>query len=653
MEKMLGYEEHELPNDFSVWENTTAPEDVKRSWELQQKVITKQIDRFVMEFKMKHKDGRWVDILSRAKAIFNNSGKAVRFIGTHTDITEQKKNEQALKASELKFRKLFENQPTGIAYHKMVYDPSGQAIDYLFLDANKAYKDLTGVDPRGKLATKAFPGLEKDPFNWIGVFGEVARTGKRIRFESYLESNKRWYDCVAYQYKPNHFVAAFTEITKRKKAELRLQETNENLIKKNAEIKLNNERLESLLKITQFKTQSIQELLDFALSEAIKLTNSKIGYIYFYQENTRQFILNTWSDGVMEECSVMDPQTVYDLDKTGCWGEAVRQKKPIVINNYQEANPIKKGTPKGHVPLLKFLTIPVMMEGKIVAVAGVANKDTDYNDADIRQLTLLMDNVWKISERLELVNNLEIAKEKAEESDRLKSAFLANMSHEIRTPMNGILGFAELLLEPDLSSEQKEEYIRIVNKSGQRMLNTVNNIIEISKIESGIAQINLTNTDVNRSIEELFRFFKPEADEKGIALNIETVLPETDKYILTDQNKFESVCTNLIKNAIKYTKTGSIQLGCRQKDHMVEFYVKDTGIGIPSHKQEIIFEHFNQADISDKRGYEGSGLGLSISKSYVEMLGGKIWVESDPDEKSGDKGSIFYFTLPCKTNAEI
>ncbi|MBE2190492.1 MAG: GAF domain-containing protein, partial [Candidatus Kapabacteria bacterium] len=381
------------------------------------------------------------------------------------------------------------------------------------------------------------------------------------------------------------------------------------------EIALNNERLESLVRISRLQTSSIQELLDFALEEAIKLTKSKIGYIYFYNETTRQFTLNTWSNEVMQECKVMNPQTVYDLDKTGCWGDAVRQKKPVIINNFPEFNALRKATPEGHVQLLKFLTIPVFIDGEIVAVAGVANKDNDYEENDIRHLTLLMDSVWKISERISLINDLKkakeraeknerelkkaqeithigswhlnvatnevswseelykmygfnpslpvppytehmnlftpeswdllssslantretgipyelelktvrkdlsngwmwvrgeamrnnnneiialwgvaqdiserkqleqeliLAKEKAEESDRLKSAFLANMSHEIRTPMNGILGFTNLILEPDLSSEEKEEFINLVQKSGQRMLNTVNDIIEIS-----------------------------------------------------------------------------------------------------------------------------------------------------------------------------
>jgi len=262
-------------------------------------------------------------------------------------------------------------------------------------------------------------------------------------------------------------------------------------------------------------------------------------------------------------------------------------------------------------------------------------------------MEIIAHNIGSVIGRIKYMEELVQAKEKAEESERLKSAFLANMSHEIRTPMNGILGFTELLIDPDLNSEQKEAYINIVNQSGQRMLNTVNDIVEISKIEAGLVHISNKEIDVNETVNVLMRFFKPEAEKKGLTLSIEKLLPEAKKHLLSDQNKLDSIMTNLIKNAIKYTATGTIKVGCRQKGFEVEFYVKDTGIGIPAHRQEAVFNRFEQADIADTRAFQGSGLGLAICKSYVEMLGGSIWVESEEG-----LGSTFYFTLPANSNLE-
>ncbi|NEW81522.1 MAG: PAS domain S-box protein [Mariniphaga sp.] len=268
---------------------------------------------------------------------------------------------------------------------------------------------------------------------------------------------------------------------------------------------------------------------------------------------------------------------------------------------------------------------------------------------DITENITLNTQLTSQNEELKSLNyDLTIAKEHAEESDRLKSAFLANMSHEIRTPMNGILGFAELLKEPGLSGEEQQEFISIIEKSGARMLNIINDIVSISKIEAGLMTENIQESNINEQIEYIYTFFKPEVEGKGIQFSFKNSLPFKEAILKTDREKVYAILTNLIKNAIKYSEKGSIEFGyILKKDNEpveVEFYVKDTGIGIPVNRQKAIFERFIQADIADKMARQGAGLGLSISKAYIEMLGGKIWVESEVGI-----GSIFYFTLPYKS----
>jgi len=295
-----------------------------------------------------------------------------------------------------------------------------------------------------------------------------------------------------------------------------------------------------------------------------------------------------------------------------------------------------------------------LMSAKIITVQGSPHIISITRDITERRKTqiLLIEKSEEIeaqNEELMQINEvLQQAKQKAEESDRLKTAFLANMSHEIRTPMNGILGFTELLKEPDLSGEEQEKYINMIEKGGQRLLNIINDIISISKIEAGQMDINLEETNINEQIEYIREFFEPEIESKGILLISRTPLPFDMAVIKTDREKVYAILTNLVKNSIKFTKQGSIEFGYELKKSNdplladeLEFFVKDTGTGIPSDKQDAIFERFIQADYTRKISLQGAGLGLSISKAYVEMLGGTMRVSSEPGI-----GSTFFFTIP-------
>ncbi len=214
--------------------------------------------------------------------------------------------------------------------------------------------------------------------------------------------------------------------------------------------------------------------------------------------------------------------------------------------------------------------------------------------------------------------------------------------------MNGILGFTDLLKEPQLSGEDRDHFIKIIESSGQRMLSTINDLIDISKIESGMIEMEYSDVNVHEQLLLLFNFFKPEATLKGLKFVYRSEKTFENLVMVSDKLKLVAILTNLLKNAIKYTLEGSVEFGYRIENNAVLFFVSDTGIGIEKNRQDAIFERFVQEDISISRSFEGSGLGLSISKAYVDMLGGRIWLESVKG-----KGSDFYVLLPLRKDGSI
>ncbi|MBN1925114.1 MAG: response regulator [Prolixibacteraceae bacterium] len=236
--------------------------------------------------------------------------------------------------------------------------------------------------------------------------------------------------------------------------------------------------------------------------------------------------------------------------------------------------------------------------------------------------------------QLELIKQ----KEHAEKSNLLKSAFLANMSHEVRTPMNSIMGFAGLLKDEVLSLEKREEFLGIVNNSCIQLLHIIESIVEISKIDSNNVELYSSLINVNDLLEKVYLAFKPKCP---VELQLSKKLPEECNNIQNDAIKLEQILINLLNNAIKFTSEGKIDFGVETTESMARFFVKDTGIGIEKDNFKMIFERFSQVENSYTKRYGGNGLGLAISKAYVEKMGGKIWVISEPG-----KGSTFYFSLP-------
>jgi len=272
-------------------------------------------------------------------------------------------------------------------------------------------------------------------------------------------------------------------------------------------------------------------------------------------------------------------------------------------------------------------------DNKIIYVRSIA----EYDPKSMTIFGVIQD-ITKIKE---YENDLLEAKAKAEENDRLKSAFLANMSHEIRTPMNGIIGFAELLGKDSLDAEKRKHYTSLISQSTQRLMALVNDVLDMSKIESGQLKLTLSKINLDSILLGLYQFFKPRTEQKQLSLLFEPAIHELT--ITTEKTRLLQILTNLINNALKFTETGHIRIGYTADETYVTIFVEDTGIGIAPDKMHLVFERFVQVHESKQESMHGTGLGLAISKSLAEMLGGKIWVESQPAI-----GSTFYVQLPIE-----
>ena len=325
--------------------------------------------------------------------------------------------------------------------------------------------------------------------------------------------------------------------------------------------------------------------------------------------------------------------------KKGSWrGEVYKfnkQGKKIYLDNRISLIYDDDGMPSGMVGISTDITENKNAEAKLKKKEGELRKQN-------RQLSILNEKLNLSNKRKTEINEeLNRSMKKAEESDKQKSVFLANMSHEIRTPMNGILGFTNLLKNPGITDEKKKLYLKIIEQSGRRMLSLINDIVDISKIEAGLMEVTIEKTDINRLLKELTDFFRPEAENKNLAINLHAEHPDDPCIVETDSKKLEQIISNLIKNALKFTEEGRVDIGYAVENRKLELFVSDTGCGIDKSDTENVFQRFWKGHESEKIIEEGTGLGLSITKSLADLLGGRIWLESEPG-----RGSVFYVSLP-------
>ena len=371
------------------------------------------------------------------------------------------------------------------------------------------------------------------------------------------------------------------------------------------------------------------------LSALIDTTNF---YIALYDEKSDGFRVVFQQDEKDSFATIPSEKTLT--------GHVFRIRKPLLVTRKTREELLKSGIIEQYgSPSEAWLGVPLMIDNNAIGVFAVQNYSDEhaFQKPDIELLEIISRQLSMVIYRKQQEQELRTALEKARESDRLKTAFLSNLSHEIRTPMNGILGFASLIGDPTLNRFEKEEYLNVIRKSSERMLNTMNDIIEAAKIQIGEIQITKEEVSVAALLHDMQRSFMPEAEVKGLRLSVSIPSAlEKSCRLYTDGQKLRTALSHLIHNAIKFTKQGYVEFGCWQKNNAIEFFVKDSGIGIPKNRQQAVFNRFEQADADySTRLYEGSGLGLTIAKAYVEWLGGSIQVVSEVG-----KGSTFRFAIP-------
>ncbi len=564
------------------------------------------------------------------KAVNLNSEQFICFI---SDITKQRAAEKEFVEVMSTYSDIVQSIPAGLFIYQY------EETDKLYLiSANPEAERLTGItidEWKGKEFNEIWERANETML--LGNFLNAYHSNSIYETDDLFYKDSRLagaYKIKAFRLPADKLAIAFEDVSSSKQVDL---------IRK------------SLIKIAEsvVTTDSLKELLAVVEEElSIFIDTSNIIFA-MYDE-----IRNTFTS--VYEKDEKDKIEEWSAEKS-LTGLVVKNKKPMLFKKKD----IFKMADEGIIELIGsrsevWLGVPLMFKGKVLGaiVLQSYNNSSAYSEGDINTLQMFAGQISLFIQRKQYEDELIAAKEKAEEADILKSAFLANMSHEIRTPMNAIIGFSSLLETEELSKEEQKDFLSIINKKGNDLLALINDILDLSKIESGQISIYKTQSTIKPIFDELLTTYESttgkyerilETKRKNIDFRIGECIPD-NFYFSSDFHRIKQILNNLVNNATKFTGEGFIEFGCYFVDNnnYIEFYVKDTGCGIPSDKLESIFNRFEQVDSEyQTRNYGGAGLGLSIVRGLVELLGGKIRVESELGN-----GSTFYFTIPVLKSKE-
>ena len=567
---------------LNYWEITPEKYATQEAEQLKNLEETGHYGKYEKEYI--HIDGHFVPVLLQG-LILERDGE--RFIWSSVeDITERKKAEAALQSSQELFQTLAEVSPVGIFRTDLQGDTT-----YV----NPKWRELSGLSSEeafgnGWLNAVHPQDREKLSESWINNIKSRHESSAEYRFLR-PDGGIIWVIGKAVPELTGNevcgYIGTITDITERKKTEDTI----------NHEQKMLRTLIDSLPDFIYFKDTDCRKVI--ANKADVRNIGSKDENEVLGKTDIELFPNPVGKRGYADDIMVITT------------GEAIIDRE----EDFVDSNGVNRWLLTTKIPLIS-------KDGKVTGLVGIGHD---------------------ITERKMIAEELIEAKNKAEENDRLKTAFLHNISHEVRTPMNAIVGFSDLIIDPDLTPEIRNEFIQTIVQSSNQLLSIITQIVNMATIEAGQEKIYEKEMSLNSIFRMVFEQFRSETGSKNILMNYNTVLPDNDDKIKTDETKLIQIISNLISNSIKFTKQGSINFGYTIKDRYLEFYVKDTGIGIPEEMHKAIFERFRQVETSLAREFEGAGLGLSISKAYAELLGGNIWLTSKPN-----KGSEFYFNIPYK-----
>jgi PAS domain S-box-containing protein len=575
----------------------------------------------LFETKRRNKNNILFDVNMSFSPLKDEKGNIYGLAVITKDITELKKTAKKLRSSELKYQTIFENSGEGLLL-----------MDDKFIDCNKKLCLLWGYD-KDEIIGKS-PGFFSPKYQPDGTLSEKKA---KIRIDQVYKDgsvNFYWQHITKHKKKLETRISLNKVIVEGKQQIIAVVQDLSELFKYQNKLKAKSKELVEQNKEILFLNEELKET-----NNRLKIINNQIEqsekkFRAAFKTSLDAILITQLSDG---RCIEVNEGFV---NITGFAESEIINKTSKDINLWVDSNDRDR--------LLEVLA----QEGKVhnleikyrIKDGPIITGLTSANVIEIRGVEHVISITRDITQRKKYEVQLKEATKKAEESDMLKSAFLANMSHEIRTPMNAILGFSQLLKEKELEREKQNKFLDIIVSRSKNLLQIINDIIDISKIEANQLKIDNYEFSLKKTFYEIHTFFEAELYTLGktdLKFEFNSEFNEYTSNIKSDEVRLKQIITNLISNSIKFTNKGKIEFGYSLKGNNLEFFVRDTGVGIPKEAQKYVFERFRQADDSSTREFGGTGLGLAICKQLAEKLGGKIWFASEED-----KGTVFYFTIP-------